>query len=208
MQAKFVSVAYVRPSCRLIALTVVRLHHLDAGLRSANPPFDMAPASTWTQAGLNYSLIACTSFCLKPFTAAMSTNYGIGGGTTSASYSQSRSGYATHEHNTDGSLNPDSQSYSRFGRRTRPRSPNFTETLLMETLPGKGDSDDGISDDAGPPRTIFRGRDVGENHTMVTNEPRHDTDSVGSNDSTRLIIKKDVTYTVEYGLRIEAAQGN
>lgn len=160
------------------------------------------------QAGLNYSLIACTSFCLKPFTVAMSTNYGIGGGTTSASYSQSRSGYATHEQNTDGSLNTGSQSYSRFSRRTCRRSPNFTETLLMETLPGKRDSDDGISDDADPRRTIFRGGDIGESYTMVTNEPRHDTDSVGSNDSTRMIIKKDVTYTVEYGLRTDAAQGN
>ena len=78
----------------------------------------------------------------------------------------------------------------------------------METLPGKGDSDDGISDDAGARRRVFQGADVGENRTMVTNEPRHDADSVGSNDSTRMIIRKDVTYTVEYGHRTDDASGN
>ncbi|KAM5442078.1 hypothetical protein MferCBS31731_002907 [Microsporum ferrugineum] len=44
-----------------------------------NLTLDLIDSSVWTQINLNYNVIACTIFALKPFTAAVSTNYGTAG---------------------------------------------------------------------------------------------------------------------------------
>ncbi|EFR03766.1 hypothetical protein MGYG_06765 [Nannizzia gypsea CBS 118893] len=63
----------------LIALAIIRLHYLNKCGAQTNLTLDLVDSSVWTQISLNYSVIACTIFALKPFTAAVSTNYGTAG---------------------------------------------------------------------------------------------------------------------------------
>ncbi|GBF62002.1 hypothetical protein TMEN_4526 [Trichophyton mentagrophytes] len=63
----------------IIALAIVRLHTLDICGEQTNLTLDLIDSSVWTQISLNYNVIACTIFALKPFTAAVSTNYGTAG---------------------------------------------------------------------------------------------------------------------------------
>ncbi|KAF3481423.1 uncharacterized protein GIQ15_04182 [Arthroderma uncinatum] len=44
-----------------------------------NLTLDLVDSAVWTQISINYNVIACTIFALKPFTAAVSTNYGTAG---------------------------------------------------------------------------------------------------------------------------------
>ena len=125
----------------------------------------MVLASCWTQAGLNYSIVACTSFCLKPFMAAVNTNYGNAAGTTSASNSRYQYEYSSKKNNTDGVLDTISGSRirSQFKRLRNSRSEDHLDTFALTTIGGKGESDEKCADNPNP--AIFRGQNPGSSET-------------------------------------------
>jgi hypothetical protein len=61
---------------RVIAPTIVRLYYLQNEFSSSDPTLDGVLASVCTQIELSYAIIAATTPCLRPFMAALSTNYG------------------------------------------------------------------------------------------------------------------------------------
>ncbi|PLB54841.1 hypothetical protein P170DRAFT_442837 [Aspergillus steynii IBT 23096] len=71
--------------CTLHLITLTQnLHSGDATLASVPPVI-------WAQVELDYSLVACSVFCLRPFMAAVSTNYGTAGDGNLESQSHSHS---------------------------------------------------------------------------------------------------------------------
>lgn len=68
----------------------------------------------WLQVEVHYALVACSVFCLRPFMAAVSTNYGTAGDSSLES-----SGYASRSRGTKESSKSGSGSGSNAGSRSR-----------------------------------------------------------------------------------------
>lgn len=135
---------------------------------------------------------------------AVSTNYGQAGGTTSAS--NSRSAYGTNS-SARGNLDSASHSTSYFHRRSH-RLIDDSDAFAMATLGGKDDSDGRSIEEANPPAPAFRVEELVSSQSVVTNAYRNDADSIGSSDSTKMIIKKDMTYSIQYTARAPDGQSS
>ncbi|OCL15262.1 hypothetical protein AOQ84DRAFT_329710 [Glonium stellatum] len=148
----------------VIAFAVLRLHYIGIRINSVNPTLEGTIALVWTQVELDYSVMACTIPCLKPFMIAVSTNYGsIAPTKATLNGSSGLSG-----DRSKGSFALTSVS------RSKTRSPMPTEL--------------------GGARLRM---DKAFNSTSVTYNGQPDQHSVGSNDSTKMIIKKETEWTVE-----------
>ncbi|OGM40511.1 hypothetical protein ABOM_010617 [Aspergillus bombycis] len=153
----------------LVAFEAVRLSEFHSFTTTHNPTFDAIEHYTWTQVALNYSLIACTAFCLRPFMNAVSTSYGTAG---------------------DSNL---STSYPYASDRGRSNQGSYA----LQSLQNRSV--------VAPEPDIFRPK-IGAGETTVTSaqpgsstgghSDRDDRNSIGSEGSTKMIIKKDVEYTV------------
>lgn len=193
-------------STRIIAFASLRLYYLRQTIHSHDPTLIGIPMSIWTQIELNFSLIACTIFCLRPFMVAVSTNYGTAGdstlessagrsrkNTTSGSRSAGRSGtggsFALRS--LKRSLKKDISvlsSSSTAVERDRDRAGfnPLKEGVELATIP------------QGPTSPITTTVTAAVEAEPGTRRHGDDRSSVGSNDSTKLIIKKDVQYSVQY----------
>ncbi|KAE8157297.1 hypothetical protein BDV40DRAFT_52185 [Aspergillus tamarii] len=157
----------------LVAFEAVRLSEFQSFTSSRNPTFDAINHYTWTQVALNYSLIACTAFCLRPFMNAVTTSYGTAG---------------------DSNLST-SRSYPYASDRGRSNQGSYA----LQSLQNRST--------VAPEPDIFRPK-VGAGETTVTSaqpgsstgghSDRDDRNSIGSEGSTKMIIKKDVEYTVHH----------
>ncbi|KAJ5710386.1 hypothetical protein N7488_004542 [Penicillium malachiteum] len=77
----------------LIIFTLLHLCTLKSALKDNDITFAAVRPTMWLQAEMHYSLVACSVFCLRPFMAAVSTNYGTAGDSnleSTASASRSR----------------------------------------------------------------------------------------------------------------------
>lgn len=160
---------------RVIGLTLARLHYVDFQILSSNPTLDGAITLIWTQVELDYSIIAATIPCLKPFMTAVNTQYGaIEGPRSTGSH-----GYGS-----------DKRSHGSFGLNTvvNKGSSNLSRTPTTRAMPQE------------PPiimePQILRPDKV-YSSTRITHDRQFDTNSTGSNDSTKMIIKKEVQWTVK-----------
>lgn len=155
-----------------------------------NPTFTAISHTIFTQLHLNYALVACTVFCLRPFMNALTTNYGTAGdsnlGSSSGGYGY---GYGSGRRgNTDPYATGRSRDYEMGtvkGRPARRASGLFT---------GRPDVGDGMENgtvvcEAGGPSNSGEGRSEGDRGSMRS----------GSDGSTRMIIRKDVEYSVSVG---------
>lgn len=95
---------------RVIAPTALRLYYLGKEFSSSDPTLDGVLASVCTQIEMNFAIIAATTPCLRPFMAALSTNYGAPAPTKT-----SPSGTGTARSNNEFSLSSFSK-MSRLGR--------------------------------------------------------------------------------------------
>ncbi|KAE8403185.1 hypothetical protein BDV37DRAFT_250853 [Aspergillus pseudonomiae] len=155
----------------LVAFEAVRLSEFHSFTTTHNPTFDAIKHFTWTQVALNYSLIACTAFCLRPFMNAVSTSYGTAG---------------------DSNLSTSYPYASDRGRSTQ-------GSYALQSLQNRSV--------VAPEPDLFRPR-IGAGETTVTSaqpgsstgghSDRDDRNSIGSEGSTKMIIKKDVEYTVHH----------
>ncbi|RDH27773.1 hypothetical protein BDQ94DRAFT_184325 [Aspergillus welwitschiae] len=126
--------------------------------------------------GMNYALIVCTSFCLAPFMRAISVTYGNAGEVTlGTSSARSKSGKYARD------VSKQSQSY------------------VLQSMDSHTEAGNGMSNPRHSQPTFVPEHYVGMlSTTAYDGSSRMDGDSVASSESTKMIIKKDVEYTVTH----------
>ncbi|KAJ5216302.1 uncharacterized protein N7498_002709 [Penicillium cinerascens] len=78
----------------LIIFTLLHISSLHSALSETDVTLAAVEPTLWLQVEVHYALVACSVFCLRPFMAAVSTNYGTAGDSnleSSASASRSKS---------------------------------------------------------------------------------------------------------------------
>ncbi|KAL3429170.1 hypothetical protein BDV09DRAFT_203264 [Aspergillus tetrazonus] len=164
----------------MIVFAILHIYYLHQSLTSPDPTLDAVPSLIWGQVELNYALVACSVFCMRPFIAAVSTNYGRGGDSTLESSRDKSSG-----------LNSKSAGGSGGG------SKGGTETIGNETtMLGNSDRRAGTAG-----AKVERGNGMIGRGSAGTDEIELVDWAQGrrwSEGSGRMIIRKDVQYTVEF----------
>ncbi|GKZ28886.1 hypothetical protein AbraIFM66950_001510 [Aspergillus brasiliensis] len=160
----------------LIVFTSLHLYHLNDYAYSENPTLDIIDAYVWTQMGMNYALIVCTSFCLAPFMRAISVTYGNAGEVTlGTSSARSKSGKYARD------VSKQSQSY------------------VLQSMDNHEEISHGMNNLRHSQPTFVPERSSGiVSATAYDGSSRTDGDSVASSESTKMIIKKNVEYTVTH----------
>ncbi|KAJ0426479.1 hypothetical protein BJY00DRAFT_272262 [Aspergillus carlsbadensis] len=163
----------------MIIFAVLHIHYLQRDIHTEDPTLDLVNAIIWAQVELHFSLIACSVFCLRPFMAAVSTNYGTAGDSTlgsSLDASKQKSGNSKHNNSNlaSGPRGTGNKAVAYgvletdFGAMKRPRAQGI-----------KAIADDDIE--------------------LVEQRSGASVGTMGSDESAKMIIRKDVQYTVEYG---------
>ncbi|GKZ74587.1 hypothetical protein AnigIFM50267_000824 [Aspergillus niger] len=160
----------------LLVFTSLHLYHLQKYAYSMNPTLDIIDGYVWTQMGMNYALIVCTSFCLAPFMRAISVTYGNAGEVTlGTSSARSKSGKYARD------VSKQSQSY------------------VLQSMDNQEEAGHGMSNPRHSQPTFVPEHYGGMlSTTAYDGSSRTDGDSVASSESTKMIIKKDVEYTVTH----------
>ncbi|CAG8110830.1 unnamed protein product [Penicillium salamii] len=104
----------------LIILSIIHILSLRTALKSDDTTLASVEPTVWMQVELHYALVACSVFCIRPFMAAVSTNYGTAGDSTLES-SASRSNTKEGSKGSGSGSNADQSSRS-ASRATRSRS--------------------------------------------------------------------------------------
>ncbi|KAL5000424.1 hypothetical protein BDV10DRAFT_192980 [Aspergillus recurvatus] len=171
----------------MIIFAILHIYYLHQSLTSPDPTLDAVPSLIWGQVELNYALVACSIFCMRPFMAAVSTNYGRGGDSTLESSRDKSSG-----------LNSKSAGGSKGGT-----EPIGDEAVALGVLDRAGSA--GRKGDMGRSMSVGvkveRGNETIGRGSAGTDEIELVDCAQGarwSDGSARMIIRKDVQYTVEY----------
>lgn len=179
------------PNHSLIVFSALRLSAFKEFTISQNPTFSAIRHTVFTQLHLNYSLIACTVFCLRPFMKALTTYYGTAGDTNLGSSNGYGCGSGSGRRELSGSYGsgrPGDFQMVRLKGRSGYRSGG-----QLREIPELGDRKE-------------RGKvvcEAGSSSPLPSSEGRADGDCgslhSGSDKSTRMIIRKDVEYSVSVG---------
>jgi hypothetical protein len=182
------------PPRRTIALAAVRLYYISVQLKSADPSFDGVLATVLTQVELAYSLIASTIPCLRPFMAALNTELGAMNPRSvlnSRAYELSKDSNGSYAMAAMRNGKPN-------GDTVKSERPVYAGEEEVEgahgTAAGKRESVE-----LTPGQHIFRGDHARSTAKVTASEKQVDADSIGTNDSQRMIIKKDVQWVIETG---------
>ncbi|KAL4869110.1 hypothetical protein BDV12DRAFT_196732 [Aspergillus spectabilis] len=179
----------------MIIFAVLHIYYLQKDIGSRDSTLDAIPSLIWAQVELNYALVACSIFCLRPFMAAVSTNYGTAGDSTLESSSRDAS-----KHKSSGSKSAGS------GNRGTLLIGNETVAFGVLQRPdvGVGGKGKGVQPHA-QERSVRS--PVGEQEIELVEQGRGG--SLGSDGSRKMIIRKDVQYTIEYdGVKSPAGAHN
>ncbi|KUL87639.1 hypothetical protein ZTR_05831 [Talaromyces verruculosus] len=175
----------------IIIFAVLRLHYEKPASKSLDPTLAFIEPYLWEETAMHYSLIASTAFCLRPFMMAVSTNYGTAGDEFLTSSGGPGSESRTRTGNTG-----DSYAMKNMSRSSRKRGGSGNgsmagNSVLRSTtsavVGGKYDGYMGTGVEHGPSVEATRRKTNG-----------HDASSVGSTESTKMIIRRDMEYTVRY----------
>lgn len=153
------------------------MYYIKNGLLSNNPTLLGVFAIIWTQVELNYSITMATVPCLKPFMSALSTNYGD----------------LSRVENIGSQYGSGKDSNVSYGLGSLANAASRRKS----TIAGMKLSD-----------SQFR-KDGVYNVTKVTHssQPAGDGVSIESNESTKMIIKKEVNWTVERDVSSKDSDG-
>ncbi|KAI9037908.1 uncharacterized protein KD926_011520 [Aspergillus affinis] len=139
----------------------------------------------WAQVELDYALVACSVFCLRPFMVAVSTNYGTAGDDNleSVSASEQRSERGTHTIRTH--THGDGEREGEGGHETGGKD-------------GKGGPEGGmmgrvLSQEGGLMRWFSR-----KKRRVSREEIEMDRETGNGLDGGKMVIRKDVQYSVEF----------
>lgn len=159
---------------------LLRLHYLGKGVHSSNPTLDLVRVVVWTQIELHYSTVSVTVPCLRPFMMAVSTDYGA---------TEPRTALGSKAYGSSGSRKGSSYALNSMesGNGQRRNSSN-NPSMFHRARMGASRISTG--------NKIFRS-DRSNNETIVTHEGAHDSNSIETNDSRKMIIKKEVDFKVE-----------
>ncbi|KAI5206250.1 hypothetical protein E4T38_03889 [Aureobasidium subglaciale] len=155
-----------------------------------NPTLSESELVVWTQTELNYSLMSATIPCLRTFVSSLSTNYG--------SIRNAKSSAAFNYESTIASRTQSEPSGQSFQMTTL----NSVEQVQTSThVPATLQEEEGYSYDIGGPTThdtaSVKAKEVVRLPSMQKDNESADRTSIGSNDSQRMIIQKEVTWTFE-----------
>jgi hypothetical protein len=170
--------------------TIFHIYTLKGHYHGPNPTLSVVTSKIWSQVELNYALIACSVFCLRPFMAAVSTNYGTAGDSNLKSSFGSSS--RTPKDNSSGS-----GSKSRIGLLGGEERRTWRSRLWERRAAKNGRAGD-------LEKCLAAGGLATEDATIAPLSPpielveRKGLTSAGSDGTTRMIIRKDVQYSVEY----------
>ncbi|KAK2764534.1 hypothetical protein FQN54_009229 [Arachnomyces sp. PD_36] len=196
---KFVIVLSFAARLPLIAFSPIRLYHFRSFIDSQNPTFKAIDHYIWTQVEMNYALAACIAFCLRPFMNAVRTNYGTAGDVTLSSSGTRSLGY-TDLSKQSGTPNESFPMLPlRRKKKDKEKNSNNSES---ETKPSSSVVDQERARAGG----LFRPRGAGLTVSTAAvedtgQEEAHDGNSMGSDRSSRMIIRKDVQYAVRHSPR-------
>ncbi|KAK0246632.1 hypothetical protein LTS09_018226, partial [Friedmanniomyces endolithicus] len=182
MDNKVVVVAAFGFRLGMIIIVGLRLASFNEKGFATNPTLLQAQFIVWTSTELNYSLVSATIPIVRPFVNNLSTNYGGGQGSGSNNHT-SRSG-GNYVRAGEGMSDNGTFEMSSMPRSKRQRNSD------LQGLNGHvyGVRCYGVQGGGQQPGT------VGNGHALKT--VNGDTTSVGSNDSEKMIIRKDVTWHV------------
>ncbi|KAL5343675.1 hypothetical protein BJX70DRAFT_393734 [Aspergillus crustosus] len=168
----------------MIIFAVFHIYYLQKDIGSRDPTLDAVPSLIWAQVELNYALVACSVFCLRPFMAAVSTNYGTAGDSTLESSSREVSKHKSAGSKSGGSGNRGTLLIG-------------DETMAFGVLQ-RPDLEGGVNGNGVQARTLERKvrSPAGEQDIELVEQGR--VASVESHESRKMIIRKDVQYTIEY----------
>ncbi|PTU24238.1 hypothetical protein P175DRAFT_0470010 [Aspergillus ochraceoroseus IBT 24754] len=167
-----------------IIFAIFHIYTLQISNHSLDPTLAAVQPIIWSQVELHYALIACSVFCLRPFMAAVSTGYGTAGDSTLES---SRDASRHNISNSNSNSNPKSGTESGPGPGSRTgainRSPGSAPGSIKEGRAHGGYGLDATNRAARSIELVGRGRGAS---------------GTGSKASAKMIIRKDVQYSVEY----------
>ncbi|KAF2163163.1 hypothetical protein M409DRAFT_68757 [Zasmidium cellare ATCC 36951] len=172
----------------IIAIIIIRLIYLKRELQSPDPTLDGVPASILTQVEIFYNIITATVPCLRPFLAGFATNFGAIGSGTVLGGSQIGTGSKNSHSNSK------SGSFALSSLTSRNRISALKEKIIPTSTTQSSRSHDVTGeDDSWRP-------DPSNNETTVTRGnsrlPGNDASSIASDESTKMIIKKEVQFSV------------
>lgn len=171
---------YLIDHCSVIAIAGLHLHYIKNEINSPNQPLEVV-ATICRQTEIFYAIMASTIPCLRPFLASFFTGFGAMGGETviagsqvGGSNSREKSAYALGSmQSADSDVRRSKRRSRAAGLRPSPRRDNFGNTEQGTSYVSAADGDASSSRAAA------------------------DASSVTSNDSTRMIIKKEVQWHVD-----------
>lgn len=173
---------------RLIIFSALHLSTLKEYTTTENPTLTAISHTVFTQLHLNYALIACTVFCLRPFMNALTTYYGTAGDSNLGSSGGYGYVYGSGGRNTDPYASGRSRDYEMGRLKGRP---GRRVSGLFRERPDVGDGTENgtvVCEAAGPAHS-----------PGVRSEGEGDSTRSGSDGSTRMIIRKEVEYSVSLG---------
>ncbi|KAM0718088.1 hypothetical protein Q7P37_006420 [Cladosporium fusiforme] len=182
----------------VIIIAGLHIHYLDRELSSDNQTLTGVIATICRQTEIFYAIMASTIPCLRPFLASFFTGFGAMGGETVIAGSQvGNSREKSGQTYAMGSMQSAESESRRSKRRSRHQNNRRQAPLPQSNSSPRLDRDlDNFGNDA-------------QNHAMVTtmtNSDAHqdassrggvDASSITSNESTRMIIKKEVQWHVD-----------
>lgn len=143
---------------------------------------------SWTAAEVNYSIISVTIPVIRPFVSNLATNYGGGQGSSTGVYGSGYGGQSTVGKTVIGSVHA-SASQS-IAMKTLSRSKIRASTLQPNCI-GEYSVDCSPSNASRPPHHVLD--PVGSGARKMSTG---DNASVGSDDSQKMIIRKDVRWEI------------
>ncbi|OOF98250.1 hypothetical protein ASPCADRAFT_43168, partial [Aspergillus carbonarius ITEM 5010] len=149
----------------LILFSIFHIYTINRNVYTPDPTLSVVTPVIWAQVELNYALVACSVFCLRPFMAAVSTNYGTAGDSNLESSGVSRSAKVDLESRPNYLASDERRSWRMSRRMSRGLESAVTSPIELVEMDERRES--GGSDG-------------------------------GSCGSAKMIIRKDVEYSVEY----------
>ena len=162
----------------MIVIIAFRLSSFDADGLSENPTLRESQFITWTSAELHYSVVAATIPILRPFMSNLSTNYGAGQGPESNAYGQGTK--RSHGHSI-----------------TRPRDKRTSpQGFEMHSIAAESKE---MGQHPGPrtERPQCRAKTASPFGYSFDKPKDAETGSTASNESQKMIIRKDITWQVD-----------
>ena len=169
----------------IIVIIALRLASFDQAGLSTDPTLLESQFITWTLAELNYSIISATIPILRPFVTNLSTHYGGG-----------------HGQGDDSMYGYDSSgSHARSkGRSAQKGTFEMRSMNRSKSREVREQEDDERYAPTNYSYGVVTGRQTGNLKSRDPNDTKADATSVNSNDSQKMIIRKDITWQIQHNM--------